>query len=133
MTARILTDAGWRNVMGMDPRPPKRIKASREEWETLRDEKLRGVACRVCSASPLAAHMTLHHLVSKSLGGDDVAANLVALCGSGTTGCHGLVEARDPWACSVLGARLSVAERAYVVGKKGAYFLESRYGVKDAA
>lgn len=28
-------------------------------------------------------------------GGDDVGANLMRLCGSGTTGCHGKVEARD--------------------------------------
>ncbi|HXH35240.1 MAG TPA: hypothetical protein VNJ54_12655 [Plantibacter sp.] len=71
--------------------------------------------------------------MSKSLGGDDLADNLVPLCGSGTTGCHGLVEAFDPRACSLLGMRLTEAERAYVIGRKGAYYLERRYGIKDAA
>jgi hypothetical protein len=75
----------------------------------------------------------LHHLVSKSLGGDDVADNLVPVCGSGTTGCHGLLEAHNMWACDLLGRRLTEAERRYVVDTKGAYYLESRYGVKEAA
>jgi hypothetical protein len=111
-----------------DPKPAKRVKASPAEWERLRAEKI--ALCRVCSD---AVGATLHHLVSKSLGGGDVADNLVPLCGSGTTGCHGLVEAHNMWACDLLGRRLTEAERAYVVGKKGAYFLESRYGVREAA
>lgn len=57
----------------------------------------------------------------------DVADNLVPLCGTGTTGCHGLVEAFDPWACSTLAANLTDAEVAYVADKKGAGFLERRY------
>lgn len=35
--------------------------------------------------------MSLHHISKHPR--DDVEANLVMLCGSGTTGCHGLVEA----------------------------------------
>ena len=111
-----------------DPRAPKRIKADQNEWLRLRAEKLG--PCRLCHSfdSP-----TLHHILSKSLGGDDVAANLVPLCGSGTTGCHGKVEARDPWARTLLGERLKAAELAYVIGKKGAGWLELNYGVKAAA
>jgi hypothetical protein len=111
-----------------DQKPARRVKADQNEWQRLRSEKI--ALCRVCSN---AVGATLHHLVSKSLGGDDVADNLVPLCGSGTTGCHGLVEDHNMWACDLLGRRLSDGERAYVVGKKGAYFLESRYGVKQEA
>jgi hypothetical protein len=39
-------------------------------------------------------HLSLHHVSKHSR--DDVEANLVMLCGSGTTGCHGRVELRDP-------------------------------------
>jgi hypothetical protein len=124
--SRILTEIGFRNVM-CDPKPPRRVKATLAEWKRIRDEKLG--PCRVCGSHPT----TLHHILSKSLGGDDIADNLVAVCGSGTTGCHGLIEAFDPWACSLLGQRLTDAERAYVVARKGAYFLESRYGLKGAA
>jgi hypothetical protein len=38
-------------------------------------------------------HLSLHHISNKPR--DDVEANLVMVCGSGTTGCHGLIEARD--------------------------------------
>jgi hypothetical protein len=128
--SRILTELGWRNVM-CDPKPPRRVKATLAEWKQIRANKMSALdACRVCQSS---GPLTLHHLVSKSLGGDDLADNLVAVCGSGTTGCHGLIEAFDPWACSLLGQRLTDAERAYVVARKGAYFLESRYGLKGAA
>ena len=130
MQHRIVTDSGYRNVLSADPKPPRRIRADQNEWVRLRKRKLSGWPCRICDTNTAES---LHHLVSKSLGGDDVAENLVPLCGSGTTGCHGLVEARDPWACSLLGARLTHAERDYVLAKKGPVFLSRYYGVKEAA
>lgn len=30
-----------------------------------------------------------HHVLPKDKGGDDVVGNIVVLCGSGTSGCHG--------------------------------------------
>lgn len=129
---RVLTDEGFRNVLGADPKPPRRVKADQNEWARLRKEKLG--SCRLCH--DLTMHVpgtTLHHIVSKSLRGDDVADNLVPLCGDGTSGCHGLVEARDPWARPLLGERLTEAERAYVLRKKGAGWLERHYGLKEEA
>lgn len=38
---------------------------------------------------------TGHHVLSRGQGGDDVPANILPLCGSGTTGCHGLLENED--------------------------------------
>jgi AhpD family alkylhydroperoxidase len=37
--------------------------------------------------------LNLHHRQLRSQGGKNTAANLIALCGSGTTGCHGWVHA----------------------------------------
>jgi hypothetical protein len=79
--------------------------------------------CRLCG-NP---YTTRHHLVSRSLRGDDIEANLVPLCGSGVTGCHGAVEARDPMVCSLLRSRLTDDELSYVLKKKGADWLERYY------
>lgn len=48
---------------------------------------------------------TGHHVLGRGAPhfGDDVLANIVPLCGSGTTGCHGLVENEDKAACRRLG------------------------------
>lgn len=126
-------------------KPEKRIKATPKEWEAIRAEKLG--PCRVCgkpnavgltvypakhwNASGLES--TLHHIIPKSLGGDDVADGVAPACGSGTTGCHGLIENRDPWACTLFGANLTVSERAYVIRKKGTDFAVRYYGMRDAA
>lgn len=69
-----------------------------------------GSACFVCGR-PLVrggGGYSVHHRRPRGMGGsrDRVtgsAANLVLLCGSGTDGCHGLVESRRAWA---LGAGL---------------------------
>jgi 5-methylcytosine-specific restriction endonuclease McrA len=82
-----------------EPKPAKRrpreksrtfrFVATLREWNELRLEKFYGHPCRLCRSWALPAG--LHHIVPRSLGGDDVAANLVLLCGTGTTGCHGHV------------------------------------------
>lgn len=99
----------------------KRKKASRKEWKSLHSSKTG--PCRICSEQPTS----LHHLVPRSLGGDDVEANLVPLCGSGTTGCHGYVERRDKHVCGMLRAMLKPAEENYIVEKQGAHYLNKRY------
>ncbi len=42
-------------------------------------------ACAACGGPASNAH----HVLPKGRGGDDLYANLIPLCGSGTTGCHG--------------------------------------------
>lgn len=39
---------------------------------------------------------TFHHVLPRGERGDDDPRNGIMLCGDGTTGCHGLAEARDP-------------------------------------
>ena len=102
-----------------------RVKASREQWKKLQAEK-QG-PCRVCGASAYTGYTSLHHLVPRSQGGDDVASNLVPLCGSGTTGCHGKIEARDRTAGRKLRVNLSNPEFWYVIDKKGWDWMDSRY------
>lgn len=73
----------------MDAKPAPRVR----EPALLRSLHLRGGECaladRTCEPT-----LSLHH-VSKHPR-DDVEANLVFLCGHGTAGHHGLVEAHDP-------------------------------------
>lgn len=65
---------------------------------------------------------SVHHVLPRSQGGDDVDANMVCLCGSGTTGHHGKVEANDTATLVLLGEHL-LLERpdtvAYIKTKLG--------------
>jgi hypothetical protein len=96
-----------------DPRPPRRTI----------DRAATRRACLMwpwCWCGNSAA--SGHHVIKRSQGGDDVIANIVPACGSGTTGCHGLLEAEDEQTRRALGEYL-LGERpdtiAYVLGKLG--------------
>jgi hypothetical protein len=45
----------------------------------------------VCAKCGERAANNAHHRKNRSQGGKDVLSNLLLLCGSGTTGCHGWV------------------------------------------
>jgi hypothetical protein len=105
-----------------DPKPSARFQATTLQWVELRKQKMG--PCRVCGQVPT----TLHHLVSRSLRGSDVVENLVPLCGSGTHGCHGAVEARRPDALKALRENLRVEEVKYILDTKGEDFLSRYYG-----
>lgn len=54
-----------------------------------------GHSCRRCGRSFLGYDYSRHHRIPKGAGGSalvDRASNIVKICGSGTTGCHGWVE-----------------------------------------
>lgn len=68
------------------------------------DERARE-CCERCGVH--AANGSRHHRRAKGMGGDtrpdtNLPANLVLLCGSGTTGCHGWVHG-NPKAAQLLG------------------------------
>lgn len=65
-----------------------------------------GDRCERCGAP----QYTCHHRWKRSHGGPWEPANIVALCGSGTTGCHGWVEA-NPAAAIRLGFWLKSGNR----------------------
>lgn len=57
-------------------------------------------ACGRCGSG---SNLSTQHRVARGMGGArgpgiNRPANLLTLCGSGTTGCHGLVEAHPIWA-----------------------------------
>lgn len=108
------------------PKKYRRKVASPKQWAAIRADKLDVWLCRICFE---AKAESLHHLVSRAQGGDDVPDNLVGLCGSGTTGCHGDVESRKPDALKTLSVFLSDAEYAYCVSKLGENALERLFGV----
>ncbi len=65
--------------------PPKVREALRERA---------GGCCEICGLPANNAH----HRRNQSQGGLDVLSNLMLLCGSGTTGCHGTVTMNPNWA-----------------------------------
>lgn len=53
--------------------------------------------CERCGVSIQSIPMSIHHRRPRAMGGThrpetNYASNLMALCGSGTTGCHGYLE-----------------------------------------
>jgi hypothetical protein len=112
-----------------DPRPPKRIVDRKAGVEKLRRE----ARCRACGRSPsghLLDALNRAHLVSRGQGGDDVDANIVPLCGSGTSGCHGaLTDHRPGWEATAAKLRSSLRpdELEYILSKKGQDWLERVY------
>lgn len=81
-------------------RDPRLLSQLHFEWDE----------CAICGASD--SRLSLHHISKHPR--DDVKGNLVMLCGSGTTGCHGLIEAYDWTVLETLGqvlcARADVVE-----------------------
>jgi hypothetical protein len=83
--------------LGAERKRYRRVVASRKSWEKLRDERLG--PCLICryQGTQQEYGSSLHHVVPRGSyrGGDDVAANLVPLCGDGSRGHHGLIESGD--------------------------------------
>lgn len=100
----------------------RRVVVSRKGWEKLQDERQGPcLVCRHLGRTQLLAS-TLHHVVPRSRGGDDAAVNLVPLCGDGTRGHHGDVEARtgltSRWLAEAV-QQYEPAVYAYAVEKLG--------------
>ncbi|MGW4422767.1 HNH endonuclease [Streptosporangium sp. NPDC004631] len=51
-----------------------------------------GGRCVRCGKAPARDEDSIHHRIPRGRGGENTAVNLLLLCGSGTTGCHGWVE-----------------------------------------
>lgn len=110
------------------PTKNKRTAASPARITEIREKKCR--ECRLCGTG---RSVNAHHLIPRSQGGIWTESNIVGLCGSGTTGCHGLIEANDPAATYLLRARLTDAEYAYVVTKMGEGWLDRRLPIRGVA
>ena len=80
-------------------KPARRIKAPGSVTPEVRDLVLRraNTKCERCGRSLEGTMYSIHHRLPRGMGGSRVPwlhlpGNLVALCGSGTSGCHGWVE-----------------------------------------
>lgn len=51
--------------------------------------------CEVCGQH---GANNAHHRINQSQGGPDTLGNLMLVCGSGTTGCHGRITTSPHWA-----------------------------------
>lgn len=99
------------------------MTASRDEWIRLREAKLD--ECRLCGGVEPFERLELHHLVPRSLGGDDVEDCLVPLCHP----CHDCVTRRVPADLADLAESLSDAEYAYCIEKLGEGAMGRLFGV----
>jgi hypothetical protein len=92
-----------------DPKPTKRVK----DKKVMKQMHTRGVICVLCGKPG-----SIHHVYDRS----DVPENLVGLCGSGTTGHHGLITAENELTRRRLGEYIML-ERTdiafYIIGKLG--------------
>jgi hypothetical protein len=113
--------------MPSDPKPPKRYRASLDEWEWFRTW-FRGDRCWVCDGP----WHELHHILPRSHSGDDVVENLAPVCRHD----HRRIEARDPAARVALRGALMPANLAYLhdkLGERTLGWLERNYPVRVAA
>lgn len=69
------------------------------QWETLRGQLIlrSGARCETCGGALGSAGWSAHHRCLRGMGGTrradiNVLSNLLALCGSGSAGCHGWVH-----------------------------------------
>jgi len=111
-----------------DPKQPRRIV----DREAGKEMILAARNCFGCNKTVTELRtsglvLTRFHLVGKDLGGDDVEDNIVPVCGSGTTGCHGVWENREKgWETVAANVRANMSPRnlAYILRKKNARFLD---------
>lgn len=106
----------------------RRKVASPKQWQALRAEKIG--PCRACcdpgTNGRLYGRITLHHVIPRGRGGDDLEDNLVPLC----LDCHRSVEIRTPEPCRRMLAALTDAEYTYAVTKCGEDVFERCYGIE---
>lgn len=69
-----------------------------------RDVVWRDRICLMCGGHAQSGHHVLRK--GSPYHGDDMPENIVPLCGDGTRGCHGLIEANDKTARKLLGIKL---------------------------
>ena len=94
----------------IDAKPAKRFRASKSEWQDIRDAFSED-RCWVCSEP----WTDLHHILNRSHSGDDVVVNLAPVCRE----CHARIEAREPQARALIRQALMPSNLAYLSYKLG--------------
>lgn len=80
--------------------------------------------CAACGGEPGG----VHHVIPRSEGGDDVAGNLLLLCGTGTSGCHGAYHGNPYEAESIIWDRLLGAPQP-ITERRDADWVARRIGI----
>jgi hypothetical protein len=111
-----------------DWKPRKRITLSNREYLKLARSVL--ARYRTCELCGKRRSESCHHAVPRGKGGDDVWENMVALCGSGTTGCHGEVETSRE-ARHRLRDEMRDETWIYIVERMGVDWADRRYPVRS--
>jgi hypothetical protein len=108
-----------------DWKPPRRVR----DTAAMRRKVRRNPSCRSCSVRAREAH----HVLLRSLGGDDVDENIVCLCSTCHTLFHMSVGDEQRQVAETIGRRLTDEEVAYVIVKlgdgRGRAFLQRYYQV----
>ncbi len=107
-----------------DPKPPARI-VDRKAFARFYDQA--ALACQICGDNGTAYGLSIHHLLPRGQGGDDMPSNFALLCGHGTAGCHGDVEAHRNGARSRLRESMTQEQIAYLVAKRGWAWVDRFY------
>jgi hypothetical protein len=94
--------------------------------------------CEHCHEDFLYSGVSVHHRRPRMMGGSKnellhLPANLIALCGSGTTGCHGWVESNRTKAreMGLLIQNVESAEEIPFQDKKGNWWKLDNLGQKE--
>lgn len=109
----------------MNVRPDLKRAPRVKDPALLRRLHLRWRSCALCGQGA-GRRLSLHHIYPKGQGGDDVVGNLIMLCGHGTAGCHGDVEARSAVTLTLL--RIHIDGRSDVIE-----YLDGKLGGIDRA
>jgi hypothetical protein len=126
------------DVLFPDPKPRKRIIDPDARVRKLARDRY----CRSCGRRAT----NCHHLIGKGQSGDDLAENLIPLCGSGSDGCHGALHG-NPWVTAdgmrfdahlvrqQIGGHLWPDEILYCIQRLGSYeaareYLREQYHVE---
>lgn len=79
----------------------KRTQMKRRYRDTGPDAKTRililerdNYCCIRCGRNIAGRDYSIHHRLPRGQGGSNSPQNLMTICGSGTTGCHGWIESR---------------------------------------
>lgn len=110
----------------IDTKPQKRYRATKKEWEEIR-EAFSGERCWGCGAR----WKELHHILNRSHSGDDVVVNLAPVCRE----CHRRIEARDPLIRSRIRHALMPSNLAYLrykFGEQTEAWLSRHYALDSA-
>lgn len=95
---------------------PKQIALAKAKWPH----------CASCGR--WALNDSGHHVLPKDKGGDDVQANIVVLCGSGTSRCHGAHHG-SPYVFEGEGGTTQRRDADWVNIAVGLHLLEARHDV----